>query len=656
MPSSSIQRVPPSSQDLPRRSSLVRRRDDDDDTIPSSPSKRPRVTWDSDVEVRTVGENEKAPELILEEVRIAFRDKASGDWSRYERLKAVYNDTQDNDTQPTPTTLRNYTIALLANVSSLNKTTTDLVRKVISSEWLGRESEYVVLFMRLLGSLNTAQPIFLESSLNMLVENLTAQPACNRELMNEPTVSKVTIYGRVHKTLGYLMQLIPSASSIIRRILNNHFPQSNESRRFNIVFTNNILGILRYAPELRSDILSLITDRVVKVDVQVQIDIEDLEEDEISDHLEHGMSRAKHDYMEDLNDESDTSDDDSESDEEEDPEVLRTRDITQMVGKLDAILDILFSFYNADFSSSKTSNSATNTIDQLLSQFLTMILPTHRSRHTQFLLFHFVQQSPTHIDHFVGTCVSTVLDRKQPPLLRQNAAAYLASFVARGIHVPSSIVREVFDYISSELNRLRKEHLPKCQGPDLRRYASYYCLVQALMYMFCFRWRDLEVRNEEVEKEDDLDVSFTRGHQWKPGVKEVFSANIFSKLNPLKVCSPAIVIEFARVAQHLGVVYVYHLLETNKRIKSRNAVAVAGCQLYGQLERDTALSISHNEGHQHLDAYFPFDPYHLPRSKKWIEGDYRSWKGLPGLEEEKDDSDSEDDEELPEDDTASDRT
>lgn len=65
-----------------------------------------------------------------------------------------------------------------------------------------------------------------------------------------------------------------------------------------------------------------------------------------------------------------------------------------------------------------------------------------------------------------------------------------------------------------------------------------------------------------------------------------------------------------------------------------------------------------------MDAYFPFDPYQLPVSKKWIENDYVQWQGIPGLNKDESDDDSsgdEDDEEedenenaLEDDDTATD--
>ena len=34
-----------------------------------------------------------------------------------------------------------------------------------------------------------------------------------------------------------------------------------------------------------------------------------------------------------------------------------------------------------------------------------------------------------------------------------------------------------------------------------------------------------------------------------------------------------------------------------------------------------------------MDTYFPFDPYRLPRSRRWIDGDYREWKGLEGVDD-----------------------
>jgi len=52
-----------------------------------------------------------------------------------------------------------------------------------------------------------------------------------------------------------------------------------------------------------------------------------------------------------------------------------------------------------------------------------------------------------------------------------------------------------------------------------------------------------------------------------------------------------------------------------------------------------------DESWYQLDTYFPFDPYQLPLSKRWVDSDYVQWKGVPGLDEEEDEDESGDDEE-----------
>ena len=96
-------------------------------------------------------------------------------------------------------------------------------------------------------------------------------------------------------------------------------------------------------------------------------------------------------------------------------------------------------------------------------------------------------------------------------------------------------------------------------------------------------------------------------------------------------------------------------METNKRVRLSRAV---GAYSDGIGVRDTALTMKKGEEGFLMDAYFPFDPYMLPRSKKWVQGDYNAWKSIPGMrdddsgddEEEDDDDDVEDDEDEDDDD------
>lgn len=42
-----------------------------------------------------------------------------------------------------------------------------------------------------------------------------------------------------------------------------------------------------------------------------------------------------------------------------------------------------------------------------------------------------------------------------------------------------------------------------------------------------------------------------------------------------------------------------------------------------------------------LESYFPFDPYSLKKSKKWIEDCYIEWQPVEGLEDEDESSNDE---------------
>lgn len=173
----------------PLRRTTVRKREVDDEALPSSPEKKAKVTFDSDVEVRVISDWEKAPHLIQEEVRRAFAKRALGDDSGYDKLKDVYSKKKGNEEELNPSTIKNYTISLLANVSALNTSNADLVHAVLSSDWLGRTEDYVALFMRLLANLSSAHGMFLGDVVRMLVDNLTAsKPCCLRTWRHSLTV------------------------------------------------------------------------------------------------------------------------------------------------------------------------------------------------------------------------------------------------------------------------------------------------------------------------------------------------------------------------------------------------------------------------------------------------------------------------------------
>ncbi|KAJ5115260.1 hypothetical protein NUU61_001019 [Penicillium alfredii] len=612
-------------------------------------SKRPRVVkFDDDVKMHDPSRNgnqpsittEKSLPVVREEVRRAIHRHVSGSESEaYDRIKEIFTadpKKQDDDTMasyelPTPTSLKHHLMGLLAHIASLDRSCNGLVNAVLNSEWLGRDDSYVKLYIRFLGNLAAAQGTYLNAVMKMLATNLRNIPRGSGRLPGYAPVPVSNMYARVHMALRYVVQLIPAGSGALSPILSLQFPFDNDPAKANITYTRNLIQIINYAPELQSDILALITEKLVKIDVQIQVDMEDFE-DEVGEDLLHDVS-------------PDADDDDNASiasDESTDDETERVETIKANIHKVDGMIDTLFEYFATLFSSGSLDDKE-NALDLLLSHFQTIILPTYRSRHSQFLLFHFSQSSPVLVDRFASTCVQLIFNKLQPGILRQSAAAYLASFVARGAHISGEVVRDVFDLLIAHLNNLRMDYEGGCRGPDLRRFGPFYSTAQAILYIFCFRWRDLTTAAIEGDSADQVEELEPGQITFSPTVKEVLHKAIYSRLNPLKVCSPAIVAEFARIAHHFQFLYVYPLLETNKRIRisAFRSISTLTDPRFSQVERE--IRAGGDLGYQ-LDAYFPFDPYQLPRSRRWLEGDYVEWRGIPGLDEDDSDSGADDDE------------
>jgi RNA polymerase I-specific transcription initiation factor RRN3 len=620
--------------------SLKRKQSDanyENDMILSSQTKRRRVTFDPEVDVRMLADpDEKSLELVGEEVQRALEKHAVGDTISYDQIRTLFTEKPTSSNAPLTRLLHKYLIALTNNAPHLDHSRRGLVHAIIDCSWIARNEHFVRSYRRFLSSLLSVQPGYTSTVLSMLVNAFVEPPSPSMRQQDDPKILRMRIHSRIHECLRYVLRQNSMNSTHLAHTITQAFPFPTDTSKAHEQYIKNILKVTEYCPELKGEILSLIMDKVVKIDAQLQVDMEDLEDD-VED-------RLIQDTTADMDDEDDDSDNDSVSSEESlDADERHMKELKDSVTKLDNIMDLLFSHYDSVFAKGNLAD-IDETFENLLSQFANIILPTYRSRHTQFLLFHFSQTSPDLMERFAGCCSHLAFDSGRPHILRVAAAAYLASFIARGAHVSRPVVRDVFDLLCHHLESFRIVHEPGCKGPDLRRYGTYYAVSQALLYAFCFRWRDLVVTPDGLPPTDE-DIIYHEGdYTWHNSIHDTLRRNIYSKLNPLKICAPSIVQQFARMAHHLHFVYVFPLLETNKRVRLARHV---GGYMDGVGARETALTMKKGEEGFLLDAYFPFDPYGLPRSKRWMMGDYVEWKPIPGMpiEKDEDDEDEEDEDE-----------
>ena len=161
--------TPPS---LPRRPTLVRKRSDanldGDGSSPASPTKKPKVAFNDEVDVKVLEQWGKSPVLVRDEVRRALERHARGDKWEYESLKEIY--AVNSADAPNATVLRSYTAAIAGHASTLGRAHRDLVEAMLHSDWITRDNDYVALFQRFLGNLASTQGIWLSDVLGFLVD------------------------------------------------------------------------------------------------------------------------------------------------------------------------------------------------------------------------------------------------------------------------------------------------------------------------------------------------------------------------------------------------------------------------------------------------------------------------------------------------------
>jgi len=327
---------------------------------------------------------------------------------------------------------------------------------------------------------------------------------------------------------------------------------------------------------------------------------------------------------------------------------------------------------------SMTTNKANDKVHSqfhtLLSIFDRIILRTFKSRYTQFLVFWYTSLDPDFADIFQGMLVERALMPVSgpafagPPLGNENAdeesaisnanihlltpevtraaaASYIGSFVSRATFVDRDGTRRVVGLLC-EFMKAHLDGVDEAIREDVFSHESlassilasgqhmaFYAVTQAVFLIFCFRWRDLTT--DRIENEDELGPSPVTSHglrqcgtgkDWMPEIY-VLKRAVSSVLKPLKVCSSTVVGQFIRTAHATDFLYCYSTLDANKRADPSNSSPPRSATDSAHISTKLNSAATHGTTNNvELNAFFPFDPCHLPRSNAFIRAIYREWK------------------------------
>uniref|UniRef100_A0A8B9KB98 RRN3 homolog, RNA polymerase I transcription factor n=1 Tax=Astyanax mexicanus TaxID=7994 RepID=A0A8B9KB98_ASTMX len=427
-------------------------------------------------------------------------------------------------------------------VTMLGKEHEQLIYSVLRLPWLGRSPAVVDEYLAFLGNLISAQTVYLRPCLRMLVSNFTPKRIKIQEGnvdisdSDDDDENLPRIFDQCHQALQMIARYAPSTSRFLMPILSENFPFVQKSSRSLECYVHNLLRIAVYIPTLRRDVLELIISKMLTLDVSAP-------RSEIEDVESSGQeNQSGDDFLFDMDDDEDSPLKSSQS-------VDGKPMLHPIAERLDTLMSVLLAFIKDMCHVNVLNNSH---------------LPS------------------------------------QPPVLRQAAAGYMGSFLARAKFLPIPTVRACLDLLVPWLHLyIDSQDSGSKAFCDVSLHGPFYSTCQAVFYTLIFRHKAMVEGN------------------MKKGLAYLQSLNleriVMCQLNPLKVCLPAVTNMFAAITRKYQLVFCYTIIERN----NRQQLPIIRSSVGGD-----SLSTNTNP----LDTFFPFDPYLLKRSGKLFESIYQVWE------------------------------
>ncbi|CAB1096312.1 unnamed protein product [Ectocarpus sp. CCAP 1310/34] len=407
---------------------------------------------------------------VVKFLQSALAMKAKGDGHHYQHLVAQLLTRDD------PETLWRLYLGLSQCVTIISQQPDEfkeLVDALFRFDWRGSD-KIVQSFSGLLQHLVSANSTCMVPAMHMLVRNLVLTP---RDLDCEGNVdpAALTRQHNVHAALQASLTLVPSGRSKLFGVLKQNYPHRRLRAEVLSDYALHALRVVQYAPLIEESVLRLIIEKGLEIDVEIKImDTGEAVVDDEDDECDALFT------MDDVVD--GTADNKKQS----------TDEVDEMADKLDGVMLVVFNYLDQRLTANASlppetiletsvagdggceavaaaqavlqgdeagSDSCTpkgrgggstggmqgmepvaRLLKSLLVVFEENILPTHRSKFVQFVLFFASGRARGLGYALVSKLVGVLKDESRPKLTRQSSVAYLASFVARASFVDPSLV------------------------------------------------------------------------------------------------------------------------------------------------------------------------------------------------------------------------
>ena len=303
--------------------------------------------------------------------------------------------------------LSNFSIVLknlIVNVSKLDTASSSaLITAVLHYKWLDippasrKKPDFMVFlefYAQFLGVLVSSFPKYLHEVIKKLIKEF-------------PDIADDT-YPH-HTILRKIINFTPTCISSIPPVLAKNLPHHLSASTNEITnYMRNAMKVISYCPDLQFSIWQLVVECCIKLDVELQNELDNLDDDSIEELI---------------------NGDANEYEDDEDGEVYTvtsTKNIKKMVSKLDSALELLLQMTSSSFTREEIENGNGVTLfNTLTSLFRSHILPTHFTKSIQFLLFHISQYQPELADAYLVLLIDVAFNPNETTEKRLKALQYL---------------------------------------------------------------------------------------------------------------------------------------------------------------------------------------------------------------------------------------
>ncbi|ELT94357.1 hypothetical protein CAPTEDRAFT_221291 [Capitella teleta] len=458
-------------------------------------------------------------------------------------------------------------------VSVLRQEFDAVVGTLLKMDWLKQTAEVITLYKALILDLIAAHTYYLNPCLRMIVLSFTPKilPSDIDKIQGDHIrTANEQAFLHLHDLLQSLSKIVPMATRALIPLMAECQPYLKKSAYQQECYFRNLLKITGYAPTLRSTVLTIIIDRLMKLDVCASREaIQEAEENTTEAQM----------FAMDLNEEK----------------IVEVKPMQHAeADRLDQIMHLLLYYIHfVCYEKDELKWTECKTIfRELLTVFDKIVVKTYASSHTQFFMFYICSFNDLLVEGFLDYLWKRVQNPSHGMVFRQASVAYMASFIARAKYVNGSSVTACLDLLVAWIHNYIKNSSDSVKV-DIEHHGTFYSVCQALFYILVFRHKELLASSKGVKRVQGFNLQTI----------------VTCRLNPLKFCLPIIANTFVSIARIHQLAFCDTVMEKNRR----QHLPIAA--------QDKMMQ------HNPLDSFFPFDPYILTRSKDFITELYQEFEG-----------------------------